>query len=185
MNAASRLLLVLSACLTAHAGAATLHAFATSTTGSGDLHSWAEVAGTGLSGLAAADAICQTRAAAGGLDAPEEFVAWLSDRDDDAYCRVFGLHGKRADHCGLPADPVGAGPWLRSDGVPFAATIETALADNVVYSTLNVDESGAPSICSRSMRRSPSRSAGASMNAPTARVASTRKRPAPSPSAPI
>lgn len=144
MNAASRLLLVLSACLAANAGAATLRAFATSTSGSGDLHTWPEVAGSGLTGLAAADAICQARAAAGGLETPEAFVAWLSDRDDDAYCRVFGLHGRRADHCGLAEDPVGAGPWLRSDGVPFAATIESALADNVVYSPLSVDESGDP-----------------------------------------
>jgi len=143
MNAASRLLLLLSASLATNAGATTLHAFATSTTGNGDLHSWAEVSGTALTGFEAADGICQARAAAGGLDDPGDYVAWLSDRDDDAYCRVFGLHGKRADHCGLPADPVGAGPWLRSDGVPFAATIETALDDDVVYSTLNVDESGA------------------------------------------
>jgi len=126
------------------AQAAPLRAFATSSIGSGDLHSWDEIAGTNLAGLDAADGICQVRAAVAGLAHADEFVAWLSDRDDDAYCRVFGLSGKLADHCGLPARPVGAGPWLRTDGVPFAAAIEDALDDNVVYSTLNVDESGDP-----------------------------------------
>ncbi len=130
--------------ISSHATAAPLLAFATSSIGSGDLHGWDEVTGTNLSGLEAADGICQVRAAVAGLAHADEFVAWLSDRDDDAYCRVFGLSGKLANHCGLPARPVGAGPWLRTDGVPFAAAIEDALADNVVYSTLNVDESGDP-----------------------------------------
>jgi len=143
MKAVHWLLLALPASVAIDADAAVLQAFATSTTGGGDLHSWAEVADTELTGLAAADAVCQVRAMAAGLGDPGAYVAWLSDRDDDAYCRVFGLHGKVANHCGLPELPTGAGPWLRTDGVPFAATIETALADNVVYSTLNVDESGA------------------------------------------
>jgi hypothetical protein len=38
--------------------------------------------------------------------------------------------------------PTGAGPWLRLDGMPFADTIENALDANVVYSPLNVDETG-------------------------------------------
>jgi hypothetical protein len=121
-----------------------LRAFATSTIGSGDMHSWDEVVGTNLAGLDAADGICQVRAEAAGLPHPEDFVAWLSDRDDDAYCRVFGLSGKLANHCGLLVRPVGAGPWLRTDGVPFAGAIEDALTDNVVYSTLSIDESGDP-----------------------------------------
>jgi hypothetical protein len=132
---------------TSNAGAAdqtSLYAFATSTIGTGDMHSWDEVAGTNLAGLDAADGICQVRANAAGLPHADDFVAWLSDRDDDAYCRVFGLSGKFANHCGLLARPVGAGPWLRVDGVPFAGAIEDALADNVVYSTLNIDESGNP-----------------------------------------
>lgn len=118
------------------------YAFATSTVGTGNLHSWAEVSGTSLGGLAAADAVCRARASAANLANPGDYVAWMSDRENDAYCRVFGLTGKKASHCGLPALPVGAGPWLRVDGVPFAGSIEAALADNVVYSTLDVDESG-------------------------------------------
>jgi hypothetical protein len=130
-------------CASAVADAAPHSAFATSTTGTGDLHSWSEVAGTSLTGLAAADGICRTRAGAGGLADPDTYVAWLSDRDNDAYCRVFGLAGKKANLCGLLLFlPTGAGPWLRTDGVPFADVIENALGANVVYSTLNVDEAG-------------------------------------------
>lgn len=129
----------------ASAQVGTLHAFTTSTTGTADLHSWDEVSATGLIGLAAGDGICQARAAAAGLADPDTYVAWLSDLDDDAYCRVFGLSGKKANHCGLAlALPTGAGPWLRTDGVPFADVIENALGANVVYSTLNVDETGSP-----------------------------------------
>ena len=124
--------------------AAVLRAFATSTVGTGNLHSWDEVKDTALTGLAAADGICQVRAAAARLPEPARYVAWLSDRDDDAYCRVFGLSGKIGDRCGQESLPVGSGPWRRVDGVPFADRIESALADNLVYSTLNIDESGEP-----------------------------------------
>ena len=80
-------------------------AFHTSTTGNADLSSWAEVAGTGLTGLEAADAICNARAAAAGIDGT--FAAWMSDDDDDAYCRVNGLTGKKSTNCGLGVRPTG------------------------------------------------------------------------------
>src|SRR5262249_42513339 len=98
--------------------------------------------GSGLTGLAAADGVCQARARTAGLANPDDYVAWLSDRNNDAYCRVFGLSGKKSDNCGQASLPVGAGPWLRVDGVPFAGRIEDALSKNEVYSTLNVDEFG-------------------------------------------
>src|SRR5262249_24805718 len=105
--------------------------------------SWAEVAGTGLLGVAAADGICQARAAAAGLANPDTYVAWLSESFNDAYCHLFGLAGKKANNCGLLLGlPTAAGPWLRTAGVPFADVIHNALDANVVYSTLNVDESG-------------------------------------------
>jgi hypothetical protein len=131
---------------TLEATAEPLYAFTTSTLGTGDLHSWAEVVDSNLTGLDAADGICAARANAAGLPSPDEFVAWLSDANDDAYCRVFGLHGKKVTHCGLLGFPlpVGAGPWLRTDGMPFAATIERVTIDNVVYAPLNIDEFGGP-----------------------------------------
>ena len=119
-----------------------LYAFTTSIFGPGDMHSWEDVIGTNLTGLAAADGICQARATVAGLTNPAGYVAWLSDRNSDAYCRVFGLSGKKSNNCGQAALPVGAGPWLRLDDVPFADTIESALSANRVYSTLNVDEFG-------------------------------------------
>jgi hypothetical protein len=124
------------------AHAASLYAFTTSTFGPGDMHSWSEVAGSNLTGLAAADGVCQARATAAGLTDPAKYVAWLSDRNNDAYCRVFGLTGKKSNNCGQASLPVDAGPWQRVDGVPFAGTIEDALSANLVYSSLNVDESG-------------------------------------------
>ena len=78
--------------------------FMTSTTGTGDLSTWADA--HGLSGLAAADEICRTRAAAASLADADSYVAFLSDTRDDAYCRVHGLDGKRSDQCGA-----GALPW--------------------------------------------------------------------------
>ncbi|HSE11386.1 MAG TPA: hypothetical protein VLB69_02015, partial [Rudaea sp.] len=56
--------------------------------------------------------------------------------------------GKKAENCGLSELPVGAGPWLRADDVPFADAIGSALGNNVVYSTLHVDESGNPLLAS-------------------------------------
>jgi len=119
-----------------------LFAFTTSTSGSGDLHSWADVSESTLLGLEAADGICRARAQAGGLASPADFVAWLSDAENDAYCRVSGFAGKKSDRCGQPDLPTGAGPWLRTDGAPFAAPIERATADNAIFSPLDLDESG-------------------------------------------
>lgn len=118
--------------------------FATSATGNADLGSWPE-AGDGPTGLSAADAICVNQATSGGLNNPENFVAWISDDVDDAYCRVHNLTGKKADNCGQENLPVAAGPWVRSDGAPAAGTIDQLLVPNpVVYMPLLTDESGDP-----------------------------------------
>ncbi len=116
--------------------------FATSATGNADLGSWPE-AGNGPTGLAAADAICVNQATSGGLDNPGNFVAWISDDMNDAYCRVHNLTGKKADNCGQGTLPVAAGPWVRSDGIPAAGNIEELLVPNpMVYMPLLTDESG-------------------------------------------
>ena len=59
-------------------------AFVTSTTGSHIFSTWAETSSNGLVG---ADEICQARALAGGLANHLDFVAWISDSTDDAFCR--------------------------------------------------------------------------------------------------
>jgi hypothetical protein len=117
-------------------------AFLTSTTGSANLSTWPGA--QGKAGLEAADAICQTHAVAAGLSGT--FAAWLSTDQDDAYCRVQKLRGKKATACGQSAVPKMAGPWVRTDGIPWAGRIEQLTeAQNLhVYSPLLLDEHGAP-----------------------------------------
>lgn len=98
-------------------------AFLTTETGTGDLSSWTSAGGQ--AGLAAGDSVCQTLASGAGLTGT--YVAWMSDSNDDAYCRVHGLTGKKGA-C-LPANPTAqAGPWIRTDGTPFAGTIDQMLS---------------------------------------------------------
>jgi hypothetical protein len=127
--------------LTVAAGGELPHrVFVTSVQGQGDLGAWPD--SSGVLGIAAGDAICEARARAAGL--PGAYVAWLSDDTLDAYCRVHGLTGKMADHCGLPALPVGAGPWVRTDGFPFAARIDQLVNLGKVYAPARSDEFGDP-----------------------------------------
>jgi len=113
-------------------------AFVTSVQGTGNLQTWP--AANGLSGVAAADAICQTRASSAGLPEANLFVAWVSDGNNDAYCRVHGLTGKRANACGQPILPATAGPWWRLDGRPFADAAPTSLNGDHILNPLNVTE---------------------------------------------
>ena len=116
-------------------------AFVTSVTGNGNLSSWPDAGGA--SGLAAGDAICRARAAAAKLANAENFVAWLSDSSNDAFCRVHGLSGKRSNNCGLAELPPPAGPWVRTDGFPFAQTIDRALSfGDEIISPMRFDEFG-------------------------------------------
>ncbi|HEY5936951.1 MAG TPA: calcium-binding EGF-like domain-containing protein, partial [Kofleriaceae bacterium] len=100
------------------------YTFVTSSTGNGNLSSWAGA--NGMTGLAAADAVCSTRAATAGLAGT--YVAWLSDSTNDAYCRANGLAGKRSNNCGLATLPAAAGPWARPNGTPVAPTIDRMVA---------------------------------------------------------
>ena len=116
-------------------------AFVPSVAGNGDLGSWPD-AGTSV-GVAAADAICESRASAAGWANPANFVAWLSTSTDDAYCRIHNLSGKKATNCGQAELPASAGPWVRADGLPFAASIDRLLSpESIVYYPLEVDEFG-------------------------------------------
>jgi len=117
-------------------------AFVTSVSGNGNLGSWADAGGD--TGLAAGDAICQARAAAAGLSDAANFRAWLSDDDDDAYCRIHNLTGKRSANCGQTTLPASAGPWVRTDGFPFGAGITELLDNGKVFTPARFDEFGAP-----------------------------------------
>lgn len=118
-------------------------AFVTSVNGSGNLGSWADAGGA--VGAEAGDAICRARAIAAGLANAGSFVAWLSTTTDDAYCRLHGITGKKADNCGQMQLPIDAGPWNRTDGAPFTESIDRLLnPERVVYYPLATDEFGDP-----------------------------------------
>ncbi len=113
-------------------------AFVASQTGSGDFSTWQYA--RGATGLAAADAVCNGSASAAGL--PGKFKAWMSDSNDDAYCRIHDRLGKRASNCGAGTLPDYAGPWSRSDGQPVAASLADLLAGRIL-NPINHDEKGA------------------------------------------
>jgi hypothetical protein len=100
--------------------------FVTSTTGTGNLSTWANAGAN--TGVAAADAVCAFEATQAGL--PGTYRAWMSDGTSDAYCRVHGLTGKKSTNCGLGALPVAAGPWVRTDAqrTPAMPSIDKLLA---------------------------------------------------------
>lgn len=113
--------------------------FVTSATGQGNLGDWAD-AGTNT-GLAAGDAICQAAADDAGL--PGTYKAWLSDDTTDAYCHILGHDGETvSSNCGQTSLPTNAGPWVRTDGHPFAPTIDELINSGVVYTPVRYDEYG-------------------------------------------
>ncbi len=117
----------------AHATPSPKVMFVTSDTGTGNLSTWAHAGGK--TGVAAADAVCVFLATNAGLANPTTFKAWLSDSNDDAYCRIHGLTGKKAANCGEASLPVAAGPWVRPDGEPFGEAIDLLLdpTNEVIY----------------------------------------------------
>ena len=115
-------------------------AFVTSVKGTGNLSSWSEAGGQ--TGLAAGDAICRARAAAAGLADANAFVAWLSDDKNDAYCRAHLLSGRVEDNCGQSSMPAAAGPWVRTDGFPFADNLVDIIEESRIFAPAATDEFG-------------------------------------------
>jgi len=105
------------------------HMFLTSTIGTADLSSWPDT--FGQTGLDAADTICRGSALAANLPYPGDFVAWISDSQDDAYCRLFGLTGKRSTNCGQATLPGAIGPFVTTGGQLFAQSIEDLVAGRI------------------------------------------------------
>ncbi|HTZ18430.1 MAG TPA: hypothetical protein VMB78_08320, partial [Dissulfurispiraceae bacterium] len=92
-----------------------------------------------LGGFDGADTMCQTAAEVAGL--PGAYRAWLSTSSTDAYCHVLGYNGTKMNKCGQSSLPTAAGPWIRTDGVPFAGTIDK-LVSGEIYSPPQYDEYG-------------------------------------------
>ncbi len=116
-----------------------LTVFVTSVKGSGNLSVWSDAGGA--TGLAAGDAICQARANAAGLTGT--YKAWLSTSTTDAYCHIQGYDNHTiSDNCGRSALPTNAGPWVRTDGYPFARTIAKLTNDGQVFTPVRYNENG-------------------------------------------
>jgi hypothetical protein len=101
--------------------------FMASVSGTGNLSTWPDA--HGMTGLQAADEICRTRAAAAALADADQYIALVSDSQDDAYCRLHGDTGKRAANCNQAAFPTGAGPWYRMDDLAQMDVAENATGD--------------------------------------------------------
>jgi len=133
---------ILSSCSSSD-NSAPLTVFVTSASGNGNLSQWSDALAVSATGVAAGDAVCQARATAAGLSGT--FVAWLSDSTTDAYCHVQGYTGTISGtnpNCGQATLPVAAGPWVRTDGYPFAPTIDKLINNGQVYAPVRYDDTG-------------------------------------------
>ena len=116
-----------------HPPVAGKYAFATSTSGPGDMGAWSGVTQVGIAG---ADQTCNARAAAAGL--PGSYVAWLSDSTTDAYCHLIGTEGKLPG-CNGGSDL--AGPWVTTRGVRIAVNA-SSLRSTPLEQPIHCDEFG-------------------------------------------
>lgn len=127
------------------AGAYDQYIFTTSASGFGSFEEWSAAGGTGLTGMAAADQICQVEASGAGLPNAGSYVAWISDSQNDAYCRAHGLYGTKDDDCGASGGlPTSAGPWLRTDGQLFGGDLAGIVEDGEVYRPVDLNALGSP-----------------------------------------
>lgn len=114
--------------------------FTTSASGDGDFGNWAGANGVGLD---AADSICQIEASGAGLPNHGSYVAWLSDSQNDAYCRAHGTYGLKSDDCGASGGlPTSAGPWLRTDDQLFGGDLAQIVNVGAVYRPVNLNALG-------------------------------------------
>lgn len=98
------------------------HAFLTSVSGNGMLSTWADA--QSLTGVSAADAICQARARYAGYTNAASFKAWVSYSFTSVTSRVFYN-----------------GPWYRPDGI-LIGTSKTDLTDYTIGAPLYQTELG-------------------------------------------
>lgn len=127
------------------AGSYDQYIFTTSASGAGAFEEWAAATGSGLVGMDAADLVCQSAASGAGLPNAGTYVAWISDSQNDAYCRAHGLYGTKDDDCGASGGlPTTAGPWLRTDGQLFGGDLPGIVDDGEVYRPVELDANGSP-----------------------------------------
>lgn len=81
--------------------------------------------------LEQADTFCRNAAKEAGYATHANFVAWLSDPDHDAPCRLAGTGGHQgANKCGLGSWPT-TPRWVRADGITVAEGIADLLSGAV------------------------------------------------------
>jgi hypothetical protein len=121
------------------AAATKRRAFVTSATGTGDLATWAGVAGA--TALERADSICRYHAAGGQLPNWSTYRAWISVSGTDAYCHVQGLSGTKASGCNGAPLP-GGGPWYLANGItPWSGTLDQMTGPEALfYRPVTLDE---------------------------------------------
>lgn len=119
--------------------------FTTSSSGTGAFGEWAAAGDSGFVGLSAADYICQLEASGAGLPNPDNYIAWVSDSQNDAYCRAHGMFGTKGDDCGASGGlPVSAGPWLRTDNQLFGGDLPGIVEDGEVYRPVDLNALASP-----------------------------------------
>jgi len=92
-------------------------------------------------GIAAADALCQSEANDAGFENVSHFRAYLGTSAADPICHVLGKAGKAADKCGLPAWP--SDVWRRADDYPVGTAADLANGTLTVPVSLTADKTKA------------------------------------------
>ena len=90
----------------------------------------------------AGDAVCRAPAGAGRVKRQLQGLA-VRDDNDDAYCRIHNLTGKRSANCSQAALPASAGPWVQDGRFSCAARIDELLDNGKMYTPVRFDEFGA------------------------------------------
>ncbi len=126
-------------------GAYPHYIFTSSASGMGAIEEWSAASGAGLVGRDAADYICQLEASGAGLPNHESYVAWMSDNQNDAYCRAHGLYGTKDDDCGASGGlPDYAGPWVLRDDQLFGGELSSIIDNGEIYHAVDQQANGAP-----------------------------------------
>jgi len=111
--------------------------FITSVDGQGDLSQWEDAGGR--TGLLAGDAICNHLAQNAGLSG--EYRAWLSDEQNDAYCRVAGGSGKKGSNTCNP-NPEETKAYINLGGKAIAESLDLLVEKGQMFHAIEFNEMG-------------------------------------------
>jgi len=92
-------------------------------------------------GIAAADALCQSEANDAGFENVSHFRAYLGTLAADPICHVLGKTGKAAEKCGLSAWPTDV--WRRADDYPVGSAADLVAGTLTAPVSLTADKTKA------------------------------------------